>query len=178
MLRLGNHSYVAGNPIIRAWNRQDVVIILGKFCSLAENITFVIDGNHRMDTFSTYPFRERFGWSEAPINTWGKETPVIGNDVWIGNNVTIYSGVTIGDGAVVAGQSVVTKPVPPYAVVAGNPARIVKYRFPPEVIEQLLQLKWWDLPDDVIRNKIIPVMNNIQSVIEVLHEIRSNKPIE
>ncbi len=80
--------------------------------------------------------------------------------------------MSIGDGAVIAGRAVVTKPVPPYAVVAGNPARVVKYRFPPDVIEQPLRLKWWDLPIDTIRKRIMPVLDDIHAVLAVLNEIR------
>jgi acetyltransferase-like isoleucine patch superfamily enzyme len=79
-----------------------------------------------MDTFSTYPFQTLF--NDAPVNVWGKETPTVGHDVWIASDVVIYSGVHIGDGAVIGGNSVVTKPVPPYAIVAGNPAKIIGSR--------------------------------------------------
>ena len=109
---------------------------------------------------------------EARPNNWGKANPVIGNDVWIGRDVTIYSGVTIGDGAVIAGQSVVTQSVPPYAVVAGNPARIVKYRFDAETIAALLEVKWWDLPDDVLRT-LIPFEDDVQTVIQKCRDYRS-----
>jgi acetyltransferase-like isoleucine patch superfamily enzyme len=170
MLKLGEHSY--GSAIVKAWNRRSDIVHVGKFCSLADGITIFIDGNHRIDTFSSFPFHEIFKWNEVPKNAWGKETPSIGNDVWIGSGATIYSGVTIGDGAVIAGLAVVTKPVPPYAVVAGNPARIVKYRFPPGEIEQFLALKWWDLPLDTIRRRIMPVLDNIPEVLAVLKEIR------
>ena len=113
-MQLSDHSY--GTPIVRQWNRNDTVKV-GKLCSLASNIKIVIDGNHNIQDFSSFPFRVRLGWLECPFNNWGKETPTIGNDVWIGDDVVIYSGCHIGDGAVIAGQSVVTKSVPPYAVV-------------------------------------------------------------
>lgn len=74
----------------------------------------------------------------------------IGNDVWVGRNTMILDGVTIGDGAIVAAGSVVTKDVPPFAVVGGVPAKVIKYRFPPEMIERLLEIKWWALPDEEI----------------------------
>jgi acetyltransferase-like isoleucine patch superfamily enzyme len=101
-MELGEHSY--GSATFHQWTRNDKVKT-GKFCSLAQNIQIFIGGNHRYDTFSTFPFRGRFGWDECELNYWGKSTPIIGNDVWIGNDV-------------VAGQSVVTKNVPPYAIVA------------------------------------------------------------
>ena len=167
---MGLHSY--GNPKVRVWSRKDAVVTVGKYCSIADNVNFVIDGNHSLTLFSTFPFLERLGWKEYVPGNYGKENPVVGNDVWIGSDVVIYSGVNIGDGAVVAGQSVVTKSVPPYAVVAGNPAVIKKYRFNQENILQLLDLKWWDLPEQVIREKIIPNAHNIEKVLQVLRELR------
>ncbi len=169
----GLHSY--GEPWVRVWNRKDAVVTIGKYCSMATNISFVIDGNHYANHFSSFPFREMLGWKEYPLSNWGKENPVVGNDVWIGSNVVIYSGVNIGDGAVIAGQSVVTKSVPPYAVVAGNPAVIKKYRFSEQVIEKLLRYRWWDLPEEIIREKLIPHMDNIEKVCEILEEIKNKR---
>ena len=167
---MGLHSY--GDPKIRVWSRKDAVVTVGKYCSIADNVRFVIDGNHSLTLFSTFPFLERLGWKEYVPGNYGKENPTIGNDVWIGSDVVIYSGVHIGDGAVVAGQSVVTKSVPPYAVVAGNPAVIKKYRFDQFIIGTLLTNKWWDLSEEVIREKIIPHAQNIEKVCEVLIGIR------
>ena len=169
-IRAGKHTYGHDHCTIRAWERINDVIEVGSYCSFGRGVTFVIDGNHKMDTFSTYPFQTLF--SESPVNVWGKETPTVGNDVWVASNATIYSGVHIGDGAVVAGNSVVTKSVPPYAVVAGNPARIVKYRFPDDVIADLLELKWWTLPEETIRTHLIPVQSDIREVIRVLKQLK------
>lgn len=157
----GRHSY--GEIDVYVWTRPNVIVKTGAFCSFSANVRIFIDGNHAINTFSTYPFSRLF--SEVPPNNWGKETPTIGNDVWIGRDVTIYSGVTIGDGAVIAGQSVVTTPVPPYAVVAGTPARIVKYRFDEETIKNLLEIQWWTLPDDFIRTQLAPIETDVQEVI-------------
>lgn len=168
-MELGDHSY--GGAIIRRWTTTDTVKV-GKFCSFASNIRIVLDGNHHTDRFSTFPFRERLNWTECSPGNWGKSTPVIGNDVWMADDVVIYSGCNIGDGAVIAGQSVVTKNVPPYAIVAGNPGRIVKYRFDSETIRELLEYKWWDLPLDTIRSKLIPHADDIQAVLKELREIR------
>lgn len=169
---LGENSY--GNPVVLVWNSKDNVIKCGKYCSIGSNVTFLIDGNHNIKSFSSFPFRERLGWDECPYNNWGKSTPIIGNDVWIGNNTYIYSGVSVGDGAVVAGNSVVTKSVPPYAVVAGNPARIVKYRFSPDVVQDLLELKWWDLSENDIRKYGIPHLNDIPTFLKVMQELKSD----
>jgi len=160
MLALGEYSYV-GSVNFKVYTSQgrSTVVKTGKFCSIGTNVTFAIDGNHYLSRFSTYPFLEKFGWPSAPTSAWGKKAPVIGNDVWIADGVTIYSGVTIGDGAVVAGQSVVTKDVPPYALVAGNPAVVKKYRFMPEQIASLMQIRWWDFPLDSIQTVLMPVIH-------------------
>jgi len=167
----GRHSY--GELVVRTWERTGSVVKGGNFCSIGPNVTVCIDGNHRIDTFSTFPFQtfpstqNRHDWV-----AWGKETPTIGNDVWIGADVLLLSGASIGDGAVVAARSVVTKPVPPYAVVAGNPARVVKYRFDEATIRDLLELKWWDLPDEVILKSLVPLGTNLPAVVQKLKELR------
>ncbi len=122
-------------------------LIIGKFCSIAQNTTFIMNGgNHRTDWFSNFPFPIfGKGWGEAMPDSWpNKGDCVIGNDVWLGYNCTIMPGVTIGDGAIVASESVVTSDVAPYTVVGGNPAKTIKKRFLDNEIEELLQIKWWD----------------------------------
>ena len=79
---------------------------------------------------------------------------IIGNDVWIGSHALILGGVKIGDGAVIGAGAVVTKDVPPYAVVGGVPARIIKYRFSQEIIDKLLEIKWWNLPENILKENI------------------------
>lgn len=123
-------------------------LIIGKFCAIATGVKFIMNGaNHRMSGFSTFPF-QIFG------NGWEKVTPkprelpfkgntVIGNDVWLGFESTIMPGVNIGDGAIVAAKSVVVNDVPPYAIVGGNPAQIIRYRFSDDVISTLLETAWW-----------------------------------
>jgi serine acetyltransferase len=85
---------------------------------------------------------------------------IIGNDVYIGYNVTILSGVTIGDGAVVGACSVLTEDVPPYAIVAGNPARLIRYRFKEESIQKLLKIRWWDWPEERVKKNIHLICSN------------------
>lgn len=127
-------------------------LIVGAFCSLSASCTVVLGGNHRHDWVSSYPFpnfRAEFPTAYGRVPT-HKGDILVGNDVWIGSYSHVLSGVSIGDGAVVAACAVVTKDVPPYAVVAGNPARIVKYRFPPEQIAALLRIRWWDWDKETI----------------------------
>lgn len=122
-------------------------LVIGKFCMIASGVSFIMNGaNHLSKSISSYPFAFfGHGWKNAME---GKSYPtkgdtVIGNDVWLGHNATIMPGVTIGDGAIIAANSTVVKDVDPYAVVGGNPAKLIRKRFDDETIEQLLDLKWW-----------------------------------
>ena len=133
-------------------------LIIGKFCMIASDVTFIMNGaNHLNDAITTYPFAI-FGkdWSGAMD---GKEYPqkgntVIGNDVWIGYGATIMPGVTIGDGAIIATRSVVTKDIAPYAIVGGNPAKEIRKRFSEPDIEKLLKTSWWDWPIEKITQNV------------------------
>lgn len=134
-------------------------LVIGRFCAIAEGVQFIMNGaNHAMTGISTYPFNIfGHGWEEGfDVTSWSEAVrgdTVIGNDVWIGYQAVIMPGVKIGDGAIIAGRSVVSRDVPPYAVVAGNPARIVKSRFDEAVIARLLNIAWWDWPvDRITRN--------------------------
>lgn len=138
-------------------------LIIGKFCQIASGTKFIMGpANHRLDSITTYPFNV-FG------GLWQENTPehmsqlpfkgdiVIGNDVWIGRESVIMPGVKIGDGAIIAAYSIVTKDVEPYSVVGGNPAKFIKKRFNDELIDLLLQFKWWDLKPDELVN-ILPLL--------------------
>ena len=131
---------------------------IGRFCAIATGARFVMSGaNHALDGISTYPFSAfGQGWDD-PDQDWRKGRRgdmVIGNDVWIGMNATIMPGVTIGDGAVIGALSVVSRPVPPYAIVAGNPARIIKMRYSDREIERLLAIAWWNWPAEKITRNL------------------------
>ncbi len=121
-------------------------LIIGKFCQIATGVRFIMNGaNHAMGGFSTYPFKVLGGdWAHAPLDVQSKGDTVIGNDVWIGNNVTIMQGIKIGDGAIIGTNSLVTKDVEPYAIVGGNPAKLIRKRFDEETIRELLLLQWWN----------------------------------
>ena len=138
-------------------------LIIGKFCSIAKGVEFVMNGaNHMLDCLSAYPFEiiDEFKGLSRPFGLRGNRgDTVIGNDVWIGQYATILPGVHIGDGAIIGANSVVSKDIPPYAVAAGNPAEIKKFRFDEETIALLLELKWWDKPIEDLR-KIIPIITS------------------
>lgn len=124
-------------------------LVIGKFCAIATSVRFIMNGaNHSMAGFSTYPFYAfGNGWEGAtpPPEEWvNKGDTVVGNDVWLGYEALILPGVRIGDGAVVGARAVVTKDVPPYAVVGGNPAGVLRQRFPDDVAAALREIAWWD----------------------------------
>ena len=123
-------------------------LIIGKFCMIASDVKFIMNGaNHLTNALTTYPFAIfGNGWENAMD---GKQYPqkgdiTIGNDVWIGYNSTIMTEVTIGDGAIIATNSTVIKDVAPYTIAGGNPATEIKKRFSNDIVDRLLKLKWWN----------------------------------
>lgn len=169
---VGDYTYYDGTEGPTGFEQNNVLfnypefgdkLIIGKFCSIASGTKFIMGpANHRINSVTTYPFNV-FG------SVWSERTPphlsqlpfkgntVIGNDVWIGRESVIMPGVKIGDGAMVAAYSIVAKDIPPYSVFGGNPARFIKKRFDDDLIELLLRLKWWDLPDEELAD-ILPLL--------------------
>ncbi|EAZ93123.1 CatB-related O-acetyltransferase [Crocosphaera chwakensis] len=150
-------------------------LIIGKFCAIASDVKFIMNGgNHPLSYFTTYPFTI-FGhdWENTmSVEGTSKGDTVIGNDVWLGYNASIMPGVNIGDGAIIATNSVVTKDVKPYTIVGGNPAKLIRQRFSDEVTNLLLQLQWWNWPIERI-TKNIPILcsNNL----EELRKLKNHK---
>lgn len=151
-VHVGDFTY--GKPKILMWTKRYNVYI-GKFCSIAENVSIIVDGNHRVDWISTYPFGELLqDVAKIRGHPIGKGDIRIGNDVWIGRDVLILPGVEIGDGAVIGAGSVVTKNVGDYEIVGGNPARHIRYRFCKTQIEELKKICWWDWSIEEIKKNI------------------------
>lgn len=158
---IGPHSY--GRPKVR-FAESGHRLTIGRFCSIADRVEILLGGNHRVDWATTFPFAAFSGrWPGAAAlgeSYHGSRGDVqIGSDVWLGSGAMILSGVRIGHGAVVAARSVVTRDVPDYAVVAGNPARVVRMRFGPDQVAALVETHWWDLPDGAIVT-LVPLLNS------------------
>ena len=155
--QIGAGSY--GGLTVLEWGEGSTLSI-GAYTSIGTDEQVFLGGEHRSDWVTTFPFTV---FSQAARGIGGhpksKGNVVIGNDVWIATEAIIMSGVTIGDGAVIGARAVVTKDVPAYAVVAGNPSRIVKFRFDPPTIERLLRIKWWEWEPARIANSM-PVLLN------------------
>lgn len=150
-------------------------LIIGKFCQIAKGVNFVMNGvNHQMNAVTTFPFYILEGWDQnvPPLSEMPqKGDTIIGNDVWIGENATILPGVHVGDGAIIGMNSVVGSDVPPYTIVAGNPARKIRQRFDNELIDLLLRLKWWDKDIEEI-NSLIPILT-CSDLEKVKNEIKT-----
>lgn len=140
---VGEWTY--GNPTIRSW-REGATLKIGRFCSIADGVIILLGGEHRVDWVTTHPVNILFGVKRVAGLPRTKGDVVIGNDVWIGREALILSGVTIGNGAVIAARSVVTEDVLPYAIVAGNPAKFIRFRFKKSIIADLQKIAWWNWP--------------------------------
>jgi acetyltransferase-like isoleucine patch superfamily enzyme len=159
---IGDHTY--GIPDM--WVYQgDERLVAGKYCSLRG--TFLLGGQHAVDQITTYPIR--INWRLPGAWEDGFPTPqgdtIVGSDVWVGRGSLVMSGVTLGDGCIVAGGAVVTKDVPPYAIVGGNPAKVIRYRFSEEHIEELLQIRWWDWSDAEVLEALPYMGNDIEAFL-------------
>lgn len=151
---------------------------IGSFCSIGCGVRLG-HGEHPLHMLTTSPYlyfdELEYKREDMPSHPeyWEAKAIHIGNDVWIGDRVFVKNGVNIGDGAVVGAGSLVTKDVPPYAIVAGVPARIIRFRFDEQTISKLLELKWWELDEEIIKR--IPY-DDIEQAISFLQEVRSNTP--
>lgn len=148
-VEIGAHSY--GDAFVPGLFAPSVIV--GKYVSVGKGVR-VVTQNHPIDHLSTHPYFYEKALGVIDRDILVPATTVIGNDVWIGHNALILPGCNrIGHGAIVGAGSVVTKPVPDYAIAAGNPAKVIRYRFPPDMIEALLKNPWWEAPLDSIRKQ-------------------------
>lgn len=167
-LSVGRRTY--GGITLWTFGAPGEKLSIGHFCSIADDVKFLLGGNHAYDGVSTFPFQTKYF---AKLEAISKGPITIGDDVWIGFNSTILSGVTIGQGAVIAAGSVVTRDVPSYAVVGGNPAKVLKYRFEPALIEKLRRLDYSRVSDQAIQASAAQLssaltLENVDAVIAAL----------
>ena len=157
--QIGDHSYGRPNVVDAEYARLQI----GRFCSIGPNVTIVL-GNHRTDLVTTYPFKTLAHlWPTAQAGEddhTAKGDVVIADDVWIGANSLLRSGTEVGAGAVIGGHAVVGGVVPPYAIMAGNPARVVRYRFDEPTIERLLRVAWWNWDEGRLRSLLPALMSS------------------
>ena len=172
-VRIGLHTY--GEPLVRWWG-EAANLSIGSYCSIADGVEIFLGGNHRTDWVSTYPFPVFREWNARGIAghpaTRGDVT--IGNDVWLGAGCVILSGVSIGNGAVVGCRAVVTRDVPDYAIVAGNPASVMRMRFAPEKVDALLQSAWWNWAPATVRASLNVLLSG--DVDRFLQEAARHQP--
>ena len=169
-----NINLIVHGPPTGPYPWSDSTVKIGSYCSIGKNIRMYINENHRYDWVSTFPFglakntpfEPRCLYRDGRMSM-GNGSIIIGNDVWIGEGATIMSGVTVGDGAIIAANSHVVKDVEPYSIVGGNPAKHIRYRFTQEQIKSLLEIKWWEMDDNVINKNIEYLMSgDIDKFIE------------
>jgi acetyltransferase-like isoleucine patch superfamily enzyme len=157
-LEVGRRTYWARDVLFKAFLPGERIVI-GGFCSIADRVVVLAGGNRRTDAAALFPLD-----LARTYRTTG--TTRIGNDVWIATGATILGGTEIGDGAIVAAGAVVSQDVPPFALAAGSPARVVRHRFAPELVERLLRISWWDWPDEKIAANIDAFYGPIEAFVE------------
>ncbi|SOH03414.1 hypothetical protein KSMBR1_0903 [Candidatus Kuenenia stuttgartiensis] len=165
---IGDKSY--GKPRI-LFPGSGASLSIGKYTSIADDVVIMLGGEHRSDLATTSPlnlyYREWLAIKAHPIT---KGDVIIGNDVWIGREALILSGVTIGNGVVIGAKALVTKDVAPYSIVGGNPARHIRFRFPEEIIAELIEMAWWDWPEEIVREAVPYLLSeNIHALIDYYH---------
>ncbi len=149
-ITIGRHTYGVVPEAVFGYD-ETTTLEVGSFCSIAKEVLFLVRANHPTHTASTFPLTN-FGVGMEELRSRG---PIrIGHDVWIGRRAMIMSGVTIGNGAVIGAGSVVTRDVPPYAIVGGVPAKLIRFRFEQTTIDALQSLQWWGWPDEEIRARL------------------------
>jgi len=167
--KIGPFSY--GEMTVFRYGDSDANLEIGNYCSFAADVKIFLGGEHRTDWVSTYPFNALHPeFSHIEGHPRSKGDVRIGNDVWLGRGAVVLSGVTIGDGAAVGAYSVVTKDVPDYAIVGGNPAKLLKMRFPPEVVERLRAIQWWNWSPERVKRAVPYLQNsNIEEFIRLVN---------
>ena len=181
---VGEYTYYDSPDDPTAFERDAVLyafgperLVIGRFCAIAAEVRFLMPGANHADLGpSTYPFGVfGAGWADTMdlvMSAPSRGDTVVGHDVWLGYSALVLPGVRIGHGAVVAAASVVARDVPPYAIVAGNPARVIRSRFPEEAVARLLRAAWWDWPIDLITEHARTIMAGTAADLERIADER------
>ena len=188
LIKYGTGSY--GRPIVHYWDLNTTVTI-GRYCSIAKGVQFLLGGEHGAQYTSTFPFTEFLHRTNLEtkdsihnsITSDGsvvkhpltKGNIVVGNDVWIGQNSLILSGVKIGNGAIVGAGAVVASDVPDYAIVVGNPAQVIRFRFNEGEIKKLNEIEWWNWPESEVWKHYRVLMSEPQSLFTLIGSGKSNE---
>lgn len=170
VMDIGRHCNIH-SPIVKCWN-SDIEIYIGSFCSIANGAVFLAGGEHPKYYVSTCVFPP--DWKAPGLPKSNKGNIIIGNDVWIGENARILSGSVIEDGAIIGNSAVISGYVPPYAIMIGNPAKILKFRFSDFYIKQLIEkINWWNWSDEKIKENI-HLFNDIDKFVETHGDFNGN----
>lgn len=164
-------KYTYGQLEIYCWDKEKEKLEIGNFVSIASGVKFLLGGNHYIDTVSTYPFKVMVCGEKK--EAWSKGKIVVEDDVWIGMGAMVLSGVRVGKGSVIAAGSVVTKSIPPYSIVAGNPARIIKKRFSDKIIEKLMEIDYNNIDLEKVKENIDTIYSkvnedNVDNIIKII----------
>lgn len=169
LVSVGKNSY--GPISVESYKNPKESLVIGNYVSIANKVVFILGGNHRIDSLSTFPFYSKLIKLNPEIDSLTKGPIIVEDDVWIGYGAIILSGVCLKKGCVVAAGSVVTKDVPSYAVVGGNPAKIIKFRFDKEIIEELFCFNISDIKESEIIHNINSIYQTL--TIESLNDIKA-----
>lgn len=165
---MGSYSYINQNTILK--NAE-----VGKFCCISWNVCLYGGSSHNYlspSMYTTYHWKKVFG-STIDTRSSEKSKTIIGNDVWIGNGAIVINGIKVGDGAIIGAGAVVTKDIPPYCVVAGIPAKVIRKRFDDQTIERLLKIKWWNWPKEILaaNEQILRIDNISEESLTIMESI-------
>lgn len=164
-ITVGKYTY--GELNVETFGSKNTMLTIGHFCSIAQNVRFILGGEHELKFISTYPFQAKLLKVEGETGTRGDI--IVKDDVWIGDSAIILSGVEIGQGSVIAAGSVVTRDVPPYAIVGGVPARVIKYRFEEELIKELIKIDYEKVDKEFVEGHL-DIWYEKVSDVEKIHE--------
>lgn len=170
IIKVGHGTYF-NHARVYAWHETDVLEV-GAYCSVADDVVFLLGGEHYKEHVTTWPWYDELvdARADGAIKNTSKGRVKVEHDVWIGHGAIILSGVTLSTGTIVGAGAVVTKPTLPYSIVAGNPARIINYRFDETTIQCLLESAWWRLPPERLA-QFTEVLGDPQAFCERLRQL-------